>query len=927
MITVVKNGSSDEGFEADTIYESDSVVITGTRIERTIIQKEYTQDITIKVVNSNLVEIARTKIKSSSLADKLGYDSIVVTSYFDRYAGAIPPAEWLGDDTQTTSEVTDTAPPVISAVSPPSGVTVLLSPVHIEASVKDQSTIAAVCANGKQMQGYAGRYSIDLGVTDGKNVIVISARDIYGNSSSDTLELVYQKPEEADTSSSSDSMAPVIVSTFPESGDTLRRSPVTLSVFATDDKGIASVTVNNVLCVEDTVSATYTVPIGLMPGGNKIVITAYDKTGKSTTETIVLFMPQQSSSDTTVDDSSSGADTTPPVIQKTSPAAGDTVATSGALMHVTATDKGGSGMEMVFLSNLTIGMRDAPMRRIGEYEFQMGLKMAPGKNTIVLRAIDRARNQAVDTMTIYFSYSATDTTADTTTSPSDSGQIIPGSTDPIDNGIFVVSPEPGRNIPSGQTFPIHWEMRTQVKQVVISVSTDDGKTWQSLFNQTFDAGMGKKGWPVSSQFISHTCRIKVADFVKPNVYGISGRFSVVDGGSSDTTTDTTSDTTSQEDIYPPVIEKISPPDGATVTHSGIMVHATVRDKGPSGISRVYIGNHTTGKLNIVMNRIGEYDFEMRMGLIAGQNTLSLRAIDNAGNQSADTVTITYEKGADSTTTDTTDTTTSQSDTLPPEILTISPSPGETLYSSKVTLKVKVSDEGGSGVSTVLVDNKPMNRTSEYDFEMGISLVPGENVFGLRASDRAGNQSLDTAIVLYYDDSGDTTSGDTTSQSDTIPPTIKGTSPASGDTVSDPSSILTVSAYDEGGSGINYVYMNGKPMNRVSTEQFQQRLSLYDNENSIAIRVVDKAGNAVTDTLIIYLAGGTDSTGGTDTTVTGDSTSNDTLSMRDIPGSTPGELALARQMEPREYSFYPCRNLFHSVHDIDFYHRNVYIQVS
>ena len=126
------------------------------------------------------------------------------------------------------------------------------------------------------------------------------------------------------------------------------------------------------------------------------------------------------------------------------------------------------------------------------------------------------------------------------------------------------------------------------------------------------------------------------------------------------------------------------------------------------------------------------------GVSEGNHTADVKAMDKAGNENTTSVTFGVKISG-------------ESDTTPPSVSIISPSDGETITSSNVTVNWTGSDDG-SGIDhyEIRMDEDPyVNVGTNVTYEF-TDLSPGNHTVSVMAVDVAGNSNTATVTFTYTD---------------------------------------------------------------------------------------------------------------------------------------------------------------------------------
>ena len=170
---------------------------------------------------------------------------------------------------QIPVEPVDTIPPQVAFISPADGAVFNTTPISVTGTASDDVALASVTVNGADV-GTTGTWSIDIGLTEGSNVITVVATDTSGNTATDSIQVTYEIL---------DTTPPELSVTSPADGATVSSTPVNVTGTASDNVGLASVTVNGIPVV--VTAGAYSVDVDLIEGVNAITVIATDTSGNT----------------------------------------------------------------------------------------------------------------------------------------------------------------------------------------------------------------------------------------------------------------------------------------------------------------------------------------------------------------------------------------------------------------------------------------------------------------------------------------------------------------------------------------------------------------------------------------------------------------------------------------------------------------------
>lgn len=295
-----------------------------------------------------------------------------------------------GQTTSTTITVQFTleaGAPTINITSP----TILTSATQLAALAGDaQDTVGVVSVTWRNMttgvRGSAATltgpvtnrgWTANVPLTNGPNVIVVTAADDAGNTTTATITLTYVATADV-TTPSIDVVGPVLT-------DPWTTTPIPVTLDADDDTGIATIVWTNSKTGGAGVASyvggtTWSVSIALGPGVNTLTFTAYDASGNSATDQLIVNFLNVST------------DTTVPQVFIV-PAPTGVVNTSVALLTLagTANDSGGGSVAEVIWSNAaTSGSASLE----GTTAWTGPILLTPGLNLISITAYDDHGNSS-----------------------------------------------------------------------------------------------------------------------------------------------------------------------------------------------------------------------------------------------------------------------------------------------------------------------------------------------------------------------------------------------------------------------------------------------------------------------------------------------------------------------------------------------------
>jgi len=189
----------------------------------------------------------------------------------------------------------------------------------------------------------------------------------------------------------------------------------------------------------------------------------------------------------------------------------------------------------------------------------------------------------------------------------------------------------------------------------------------------------------------------------------------------------------------------SPTNGQTVTSSPITISGTASDSGlgNNGISSVTVNGAAASGGTTVGS--GTANWSQSIALNSGANTITVVAKDNSTNQNSTTVQITVNYSP------------SSSDSTGPNVVINTPTNGQTVTSSPITVSGMASDSGlgNNGISSVTVNGVvasggTASGSGTANWSQSIALNSGANTITVVAKDNSTNQNSTTVqITVNY----------------------------------------------------------------------------------------------------------------------------------------------------------------------------------
>ncbi|MEM2870253.1 MAG: Ig-like domain-containing protein [Thermoplasmata archaeon] len=270
--------------------------------------------------------------------------------------------------------VRDTLPPTIRILSPApfSEHAEVVIPVEGECSDPHGVALVEVSADRRNWTRCEGNESWRtlVALMEGTAKVYIRARDTLGNQAETSLVVFIRRP---------DLSPPVIEVLYPTNGSALGLSQVTVIGRARDPSGVSSVqlSLDGAVWVAAEGAESWSCALNLSIGWNIIRVRAADRAGNTAAlELWVLYEPPP-------------PDTTPPELEILNPSPGLRVGEGRVVVSGIVRDP--SGIECVEVSRSGRGWKRCVLT--GEV-WSGTVALAPGNNTIVVRAFDRCGNRA-----------------------------------------------------------------------------------------------------------------------------------------------------------------------------------------------------------------------------------------------------------------------------------------------------------------------------------------------------------------------------------------------------------------------------------------------------------------------------------------------------------------------------------------------------
>ena len=276
------------------------------------------------------------------------------------------------------------------------------------------------------------------------------------------------------------------------------------------------------------------------------------------------------------------------------------------------------------------------------------------------------------------------------------------------------------------------------------------------------------------------------------------------------------------DTVGPRITILDPPDRAVLNTTFAVVSGSCSD--PNGIALVEVSLDEENWTRCS----GEAGWSAPVVLAEGQNTVTIRARDIAGNSNLGLLQLTVRLP----------------DTAPPVILVLYPADGSAVSSSRTEFSGKAEDPGGVTLVQLMVGNGTwVNASGTGSWLARLELASGNNTITVRAVDAAGNANLSIIHVRYVPAPPDTT-----------PPSITVLYPPHGLKVTGRKLVVSGKATDPSGVSIVECSLDGRNWTRciLTGEDWSATVTLSPGTNKILVRARDGSGNLATNRVAVSL---------------------------------------------------------------------------
>lgn len=467
-------------------------------------------------------------------------------------------------------------------------------------------------------------------------------------------------------------------------------------------------------------------------------------------------------------------DETDPTVMITSPSNGTEVTTPTITVSGTASDN--KGLSKVQVKVNEEAWADASGKATWTYQ----ATLIEGMNNISAKAIDTSDNEAM--MKISVLYNATPPP------------------DEIPPGVQILSPS------DNSTF--------DMENITISGSSSDNEA-VSVVEIRVNSGE----WSMAVGTVVWSANITL----------IEGN-NTIEARATDTSDNTANDSImvkfspqAPPDTTSPEIVIQAPTNGTVVAIDEVTVSGTASDDRGVSVVEARVNN------GIWNTASGTISWSIKLSLMEGNNTLEVRAWDDAGNNAMDSVIVVYDPGE-------------PPDTEDPMVAIISPVEDQEFREPGITVSGNASDNSCTCRIEVRINEGNWQiANGRQNWSIDVQLIPGTNVIEARAFDDSGNTGFDTVTVIYND----------TEPPDEIPPVIEIISPANRTTVNEPLITVSGNASDNEDLEIVQIKLNEDEWVSVNgTTKWSIDLNLDEGENLIKARAIDLEGNEIVDNITV-----------------------------------------------------------------------------
>jgi RHS repeat-associated protein len=620
---------------------------TGTTITVTVSATDKTPPtLTITAPPPNFVTNANTVAVSGTSQDQqptqVKVNGVVATmsgAQNTNYSATVPLTEGAnsiairatdraGNHTDSTRTVTrDTQAPTLTVTSPVDGSYTNQNTVTVAGTVTDATTVTVKVNGVTYPVGQGGAFSGSYTLAAGANFLTIAATDAGGNVTSQVRKVTQAK------------QPPVLTVTTPSDGFAKNTTPLTVSGTVTGTTPI-TVSANGVALTVTGSSFSGSVP--LVQGDNDIAITATDPAGN-----------------TTVVHRTGKLDTQAPVLTLTAPADASYSNATTTTVSGTVTDE----------SSFTVTVNGTAVAVAPNGSFTQTVTLAAGANPITVTATDAATNATTLQRTV--TQDRTPPTL-TVTAPADGGYsnattvTVAGTASDATPLTVKVNGSPVTVNPDGSfSSSVTLVSGTNTISVIATDAATNATTVSRTLVQDRDPptlsistpnGVGVTTPYTNANILAVT--VTVTDATPTTVLlngaplspdgsgGYSGSVPLTEGVNDIplVVTDAANNSDSRlihvvSDTQAPVIDVVTPVEGAQLTTEPVVVSGTVHDATTADKTRLTINGVEVVPGSLVDQTTFNFSTEVR--LATGTNAISVVATDGAGNSSTVTRTVTF----------------------------------------------------------------------------------------------------------------------------------------------------------------------------------------------------------------------------------------------------------------------------------------------
>jgi PGF-pre-PGF domain-containing protein len=733
--------------------------------------------------------------------------------------------------------VPDTMPPTLIVAQPLENATVAASSITVSGTATDASGISSVTVNGNGVEvAPDGAFSASLALAEGANTITVVATDKSMNAATITRTVTYTP------SSVPDVTPPILIVSSPVDHGSLDHEVVAINSVAmigsaSDENGIFALIVNGapVSVAPDGTFGTY---VALAEGANTITIVATDNSPSRNTEIVVrtvTYTPPLV------------PDTLPPELILTQPANNSLFLNEKIIVNGSARDA--SGIYTVYVNGYAVPI--AP-----DGEFSSTVILTEGENTLTIAAADNSPNMNTATVTRTVTYTpppSPDTTPPNliVTHPLD-GQTFASNEITVtgfvidDSGMYTVTVN-GGPVTVGLDDYFSCRLPLNLGRNTITVTAIDASELRNTATVTTNVtytpplvpdttapaltvyqpvqGMG---FAYNEILVSGTAAdesgIRTVTINGDAVaLAPDGSFStsyILAEGANTLTIVATDDSPNRNtetvvrtvtyappsvpDTTPPILVVNEPQPNAVYSISEIMLSGTVWDEG--GLPTVTVDS------DAIMVAL-DGSFKTPVNLVAGANTITVRAADSRGNTETITRAVTYNPPP-------------VPDTTPPTLQVSQPLDGQVFAVNITTVMGTATDASGIRSLTVNGVEAPM---IEDRFSAEVRLLEGVNTLTVRAIDLStAMNSYEVVLTVTY-----------SPPVDRDPPTLSLSQPEEGLLIIALSNRTDVTGTVVDASGIYSLTVNGAPVT-VTDTRFTTSVQLLEGDNLITVIATDNS---------------------------------------------------------------------------------------